>query len=267
MSGDFNTMLPMRNLFFTFLLAFCAVLPVCVQAADAAKPLVAVLLCEEGDEVEHYDAYNNMPPFVEQLAGENNWDTAIIKSKEYAAMPSLDVLEKADTFIIYVRRIALPEKEMDKLQKYVNESGKGLLCIRTACHGFSVNGKIPAGCKDWKEFDKLILGGNYHGHGRNEIGGEVWNVNEQAKSAILKDVKPSVWHSAASVYFNTPLKEDCTVYQYTGSTEQGKMPLTWTRIHNKTRIAYTALGYKTEFNHPAFKTLVRNLILWTLEKK
>jgi type 1 glutamine amidotransferase len=33
-------------------------------------------------------------------------------------------------------------------------------------------------------------------------------------------------------------------------------------MHGKTRVAYTALGHKTDFEVPAFKALMRNLVQW-----
>ncbi|MDR3233363.1 MAG: ThuA domain-containing protein [Planctomycetaceae bacterium] len=228
----------------------------------AGKPVVTVMLCAEGDEPAHYDAYNRMPAFMKDLAEKDNWELHILKSEKYADFPSLEILDKTDVLVIYVRRIALPKAEMARLQKYVKESGKGLVAIRTACHGFAP-GKIPETCQAWKEFDKEILGGNYHGHGHNDIGSEVWNVKEQGGAAILKDVNPPVWHSGTSVYFNDPTAADITVYQYAASSEKGKMPLTWTRSYGKTRIAYTALGHKTDYDLPQFKALVRNLVRWT----
>lgn len=234
-------------------------------AAAAEQPTITVLLCEEGDEAAHYDAYNRMPQFMEQLGKENNWNVVIVESKKYAEMPSLEILAQTDVLVVFVRRIGLPKQGMEALKKYVSESGKGLVAIRTACHGFAP-GKMPEGCEKWDTFDKEVLGGNYHGHGHNDIGSEVWNVKEQKDSPILKGVKPEVWHSETSVYFNDPLAADCTVYQYAGSSEKGKMPLTWTRMHKNTRVAYTALGHKTDFALVPFKTLVANLINWSMEK-
>ncbi|MDR3183260.1 MAG: ThuA domain-containing protein [Planctomycetaceae bacterium] len=234
--------------------------------ADDGKTVVTLLLCAEGDETAHYDAYNRMPAFMERLAKDNNWDLHIVKSLKYADFPSLEILDKTDVLVVYVRRIALPKAEMERLQKYVKESGKGLVALRTASHGFAA-GKIPETCQAWKEFDKEVLGGNYHGHGANEIGSEIWNVKEQAKSPVLKDVKPDVWHCDASVYFNDPAAKDAVVYQYAASSEKGRMPLTWTRSYGSTRVAYTALGYKTDYDLPQFQALIRNLVNWTGEKR
>ncbi|MDR3108591.1 MAG: ThuA domain-containing protein [Planctomycetaceae bacterium] len=223
------------------------------------------MVCEENDEI-HYLAYQNVPPFIEQLGKENNWNVTVLASPKFADFPSFEILDKTDVVVFYARRIGLPKEQMERLKKYVAESGKGLVAIRTACHGFAPRG-LPANCADWKEFDKEVLGGNYHGHGHNDIGSEVWNVKEQEKSPILKDVQPAVWHSVGSVYFNDPIADDATVYQYAASSEKGRMPLTWTRMHGKTRVAFTALGHKTDFKVPAYKALIRNLVEWAGEKK
>jgi type 1 glutamine amidotransferase len=176
----------------------------------------------------------------------------------------VDVLDRTDVLVIYVRRIGLPKEQMQRVKKYVNEAGKGLVVLRTGCHGFAPQ-NLPAGCEDWKEFDHDVLGGNYNNHGNNEIGSEVWNVKEQERSPIMKDVKPSVWRSASSVYYTSPIAEDATIYQYAGSSEKGKMPLSWTRMYGKTRVAFTALGHKSDFEVPAFRALIRNFVLWAAE--
>jgi len=230
-------------------------------AEEDRKLVVTVMLCEEGD-IEHCLAYQNMPPFMERLGRENNWEVVILSSTRFVDFPSVEVLDRTDVLVIFVRRIGLPAEQMQRVKKYVRESGRGLVALRTASHGFSPQ-RLPDGCEDWQEFDREVLGGNYHGHGHNDIGSEIWNVRELEQSPIMRDVRPSVWHSRGSVYFTAPVAEDATVYQYAASSERGRMPLTWTRMHSNTRVAYTALGHRTDFEIPAFKALVRNLVHWT----
>jgi len=232
-------------------------------AAEDRKPVVAVLVCEEGDE-EIYLAYKNVPTLITELGTANNWEVVVLTSKKFAEFPSVEVLDRTDVLVVYVRRIGLPTEQMQRVKKYVKESGKGLVALRTSSHGFAPR-SLPDGCADWQEFDQEVLGGNYTGHGHNDIGSEIWNVREQERSPILKDVRPSVWHSAGSVYYTIPIIDDATVYQYAASSERGRMPLTWTRMYGKTRVAYTALGHKTDFEVPAFKSLIRNLVHWAAE--
>ena len=241
-------------------LTICIIFIAFTAQLFAARPIVTVLLCEEGDEI-HYLASQNMPPFMTELGNENGWEVVVLTAETFAEFPSVDVLDRTDVLVVYVRRIGLPSEQMQRVKKYVKESEKGLVVLRTGSHGFAPR-DLPDNCEDWVEFDHEVLGGNYHDHGNNEIGSEIWNVKEQEKSPILKDVKPSVWHSPGSVYFTDPIAENATIYQYAASSEKGRMPLTWTRMYGKTRVAYTALGHKTDFEVPAFKALVRNLVNW-----
>ena len=250
------------------LLSVCFILlfSICqLVAADERKLVVTVIVCEEGDE-ENYLAHKNVPTLVDELGKENNWEAVILTSKKFAEFPSVDVLDRTDVLVVYVRRIGLPKEQMQRVKKYVQEAGKGLLVLRTGSHGFAPR-SLPEGCEDWIEFDTEVLGGSYQNHGRNEIGSEIWNVPELERSPIMKDVRPSVWHSAGSVYYFAPVTENATVYQYAASSEKGKMPLTWTRMYGKTRVAYTALGHKTDFEVQAFKALIRNLIHWAAERQ
>ena len=233
------------------------------SVAEVRKPVVTVLLCAEGDIV-HYLAYQHMPPFMKELGEENNWEVVILTSQTSAEFPSVEVLDRTDVLVVFVRRIGLPKAQMERIKQFVNESGKGLVAIRTASHGFAPR-QLQEGFGDWQDFDAVVLGGNYHGHGHNDIGSEIWNVRELEQSPIMRDVRPSVWRSAGSVYYTGPVADDVTVFQYAASSERGRMPLTWTRMHGNTRVAYTALGHRTDFEVPAFKALIRNLVHWAAE--
>ena len=250
----------MKNLLVLFLCFVAVSFAVQLFAAEDRTPVVTVLVCEEGDE-SIYLAHQKTPQIITELGRENNWEVVVLSSKKSADFPSVEVLDRTDVLVIYVRRIGLPKEQMQRVKKYVKESGKGLVAIRTASHGFAPR-NLHDGCEDWQEFDQEVLGGNYHGHGHNDIGSEIWNVKELERSPLMRGVQPSVWHSVGSVYYTTPLAENATVYQYAGSSEKGRMPLTWTRMYGKTRVAYTALGHKTDFEVPAFKALLRNLVHW-----
>ena len=230
------------------------------------KPVITVLVCEEGDEI-HYLAYKNLPPLMNELGSQNNWEVITLSSATFADFPSVEVLDRTDVLVLYVRRIGLPKEQMQRVKQYVNESGKGLVALRTASHGFAPV-RLPDGCDDWKEFDQVVLGGNYQGHtGNDGSGSEITNVNELEGSPILRAVKPSAWHSQSWTYNTSPVAADATVYQYSAPPGKDKMPLTWTRMYGNTRVAYTALGHQADFEVSAFKALLRNLVHWAAEKE
>ncbi len=242
------------------LVAFALFSAVGVFAAETKRPLVAVMVSDD-----HYDADKLLPPMIEKIATKNGWNVAVLHGRGGSNFPGLaEVLGKADTLVVYVRRLTLPKDQLAALKRYV-ESGRGLVGLRTACHGFTLrNKKAPDGCENWEEFDRDVFGGNYHDHGRNDLGSDIRNVESQTGSTILKDVKPDSWHSIGSLYWTDPIKEDAILYQ-TGSSAEGKdIPVTWTRLHGKTRVAFTALGHQKDFETEIFENLVRNLVAWSL---
>lgn len=228
-----------------------------VSFAETPKIRVAVMVSDD-----HYDADKLLPPLMERLAEENDWEIILLHGKGTANFPSIKELEKADVFVVYVRRLALPREQLDVVREFV-ASGRGVVGIRTASHAFhSGSGTIPEGADNWVRFDQDVLGCSYHGHGANELGCDVRNVPEKKDSEILKDVTPEIWHSESSLYYLDPLAADVTVYQTCSSSQKKDMPLTWTRCDGSTRIAYTALGHQKDFEVDAFRHLLRNLVHW-----
>ena len=235
---------------------------VCPLFAAESRPLVAVMVSDD-----HYDADKLLPPLIEKMAKENNWDVVVLHGKGTSTFPNIDVLEKADTLVVYVRRLTLPKEQLAVLKKYV-ASGRGLVGLRTACHGFTLRNKpAPDGCENWPEFDADVLGGNYNDHGKNDLGSDIQNVESKLDSPILQGVKPDRWHSIGSLYWTAPIKEDATLYQIGSSPEGKDVPMTWTRMHGNTRVAFTALGHQKDYEVEAFQTLLRNLIVWSLDGK
>ncbi len=260
-------MLPLRLFSSVFALS-CFVFPFALPGfslepemkTPKRRPLVAVMVSDS-----FYDADKLLPTMVRRLADENGWQVAVIHGHGSERFENLDILDRADTLVLYIRRLSLQKEQLDAVKRYL-ASGRGLVGLRTASHGFD-SGKTPKeGHENWKEFDEKILGGQYHGHGRNELGCDVENVAEHRDSIILKDVAPARWHSESSLYYTAPIADDATVYQRGSSSQAEAVPLTWTRMAGKSRVAYSSLGHQKDFEQPAFESLLRNLIRWTLEK-
>ncbi|MDR1483613.1 MAG: ThuA domain-containing protein [Planctomycetaceae bacterium] len=243
--------------------------------ADDKRPHVVVMISDD-----HYKADTWMPPLIEKFQNENEIYFTILHGEGGNIFHSIDELDTADSLVIYFRRLGLREDQLNKVKKFI-DSGKGFVGLRTVCHGFSIEGgkKLEPNHKQWHEFDKKILGSNYHGHGEDKLGSEISNNTTLENSPILKDVKPATWHSVGSVYFMNPVAEDATIYQYAHSTETQnpdkqkrkriteKIPVTWTRLHGKTKIAFTALGHWDDVKEPQFQQVFLNLIKWSVDKK
>ncbi|MDR2642644.1 MAG: ThuA domain-containing protein [Planctomycetaceae bacterium] len=243
--------------------------------ADDKRPHVVVMISDD-----HYQADTWMPPLIEKFQNENELYFTILHGEGGNIFHGIDELDTADSIVIYFRRLGLREDQLNKVKNFI-ESGKGCVGLRTACHGFSVGGgtKLEPNHKQWHEFDKKILGSNYHGHGNDALGSEISNNPEQENSPILKDVDPANWHSTGSVYFMNPVAQDATIYQYAHSSETQKpdnqkrkkitekIPVTWTRMYGKTKIAFTALGHWDDAKEPQFQQVLLNLIKWSVDKK
>jgi type 1 glutamine amidotransferase len=252
----------MRSTFETILLLLCFSVPLYAQSPEkeTKKTLVAVMVSDD-----HYDADKLLPPLMQRLGKENGWDVVILHGHGTANFSNIDVLDKADVLVVYVRRLALPKEQLAKVKQFIN-SGRGLVGLRTACHAFASDAKtLPEHCQNWVEFDRDILGGNYHGHGKDELGSEIENVAALSDSPILKDVTSARWHSVGSLYYTEPVKDDATIYQIASSSQRKNIPLTWTRMYGKTRVAFTALGHQKDFEVEAFQHLVRNLVHWAAQ--
>jgi type 1 glutamine amidotransferase len=231
-----------------------------VRFAEDTRPHVAFLVSDD-----HYGADKTLPAFAQMLREQYGVHCTVLHGQGRGDFPLTAELQNADCLVLYVRRLALPKYQLDRVRQYL-ASGKPLVAMRTASHAFDVRGKSQEGEDEWPEFDPQVLGGNYQGHGPNALGSDVAMVPDQADHAILAGVQPARWHSTGSLYFTAPVASNATVLQ-TGSIEDRTEPLTWVRRYQGGRIFYTALGHPDDFDQPQFKKLVVNAIFWALERR
>ncbi|MGM0488731.1 MAG: ThuA domain-containing protein [Planctomycetota bacterium] len=223
------------------------------------RPYVAFLVSDD-----HYDADKTLPPFAERLRERYGCRCTVLHGLGDSDIHLTAELEVADCLVLYIRRLALPQRQLQRVRKYL-ESGNPLVGLRTASHAFDVRGKHEAGQAEWPEFDPQVLGGNYHGHGPNARGTDVAIVPEQSDHAVLDGVKPAEWHSTGSLYYTSSVAKDATVLM-TGSLDDRVEPLTWIRPYGNARIFYSALGHPDDFDQPAFRQLLVNAVFWALDR-
>jgi len=193
---------------------------------------------------------------------------------EYSNLPGVEALEDADVALIFMRRTTIDGEQLEQIKKFVN-SGKPIVAIRTASHGM----------QNWLEFDKLVLGGNYHGHypgspeerGIDENGnrypvGQPKGPTQEVKAVEGAEEHPVLdgvenFRSRYSLYRTSPVADDVEVLM-TG-TIQGEQPepVVWTRNHNGGRVVYIGLGGLQDWQSSTFKRLVSNALFWTAKRK
>jgi type 1 glutamine amidotransferase len=226
-----------------------------------------------------YDANGTLPEFARELQTKYNFfcefALGVSKSsdaKERNNIVGMEALMSADLAVLYVRRRALPSRQMKYLRDYI-DSGKPLVGLRTASHAFALRGKKPqAGFVDWPEFDPEVLGGNYHGHhgNKSEDGPQtyVWVKAGMESHPILTDVPSGEFRVRSWLYKTLPLTKTATVLMMGRVDDrQPHEPVTWTNTDSGGgRVFYTSLGHPDDFKLPAFRQMLSNAIFWALDK-
>src|SRR5262249_46830413 len=75
------------------------------------------------------------------------------KAEKDTELAGLSALDTCDVVVFFTRRLQIEGDSLELVKKYV-KSGKPIVGIRTASHGF----------QKWLEMDKEVLGGDYKGH-------------------------------------------------------------------------------------------------------
>jgi hypothetical protein len=257
---------------FWLLVALCLVLGVKDTFAEGAKPPVALFLIGEDE----YDTKTTLPVFAKEQIEPLGIRCDIVHADEDRSkgFPGIERLAQADLLVMSVRRRSLPQEQMDVFKRYI-ASKKPIVAIRTSSHAFALRmGDPPAGHAVWPEFDREILGCHYTGHfgvhDKNGTNTLVWLDDKAAKHPILRDLG---WQPkeevpiTSSLYKSAIVSDKATVLLWGKPVGETKTePVAWTNTADGRRVFYTSLGHSADFKLPAFQQLLKNGVLWGLEK-
>jgi type 1 glutamine amidotransferase len=221
------------------------------------RPKAVVAIAES-----EYETLTTLPAWAERVLDRQlGFTVAVVKGDGKKPPPNLaDALAGADLLVLSMRRHALPARDMAALHKYF-DTGKPLVAIRTSSHAFDAKGKGPAGSVEWPAFDPDVLGGNYKGH---HPAGPITTI-EIAEGAAKHPVLTGItapFTSKASLYRTSPLKSTATPLLVGSIERQKPEPIAWTHTYKKSRIFYTSLGHKEDFQTPQFDRLLHNAVRW-----
>jgi hypothetical protein len=197
-------------------------------------------------------------------------------------IPGLEHLPKADLMIIFNRFIALPDEQIRHVIDYL-ESGKPVIGIRTANHGFRRN--FPYEIKGKKvRFGDDVLGGSFRGHhgGWHREGTRGILVEAQRKHPILIGVD-DIW-GPSDVYRtygkDKSLPEACTALVLgqplvglkpddAPNTKKEALPIAWTKTWTgstgKTaRVFHVTMGSARDYESAGVRRLTLNAAYWCL---
>jgi len=226
--------------FLAMLLSFC------LSAANPQPPLKVCLVSGSAE----YDSDVSLAAFQKYLQENYNAECTLVKARGFDDLPGLEALDDCEVALFFTRRLTITGEQLDRVKKYC-ESGRPILAVRTASHGF----------QNWLDFDRLVLGGNYQGHFGTGPTTEV-KINPDAKShPVLEGIVP--FRSRASLYRTAPLAGDCQLLMV-GSTPESKgpQPVVWTRLYKGARVFYTSLGAQQDFENATFRRMLANALFW-----
>lgn len=197
-------------------------------------------------------------------------------------VPGLEHLRTADLAIFFNRFLTLPEDQMRCVIEYL-DSGKPILGIRTANHGFL--GPFPYEVDGKKvRFGEDILGGtflNHHGNWHADSTRGIL-VEEQRSHPILIGVD-DIW-GPSDVYRTYPegtsLPAECTALVYgqpllgrkvddAPNPEKEPLPVAWTKSWRTTegksaRVFHLTMGSGADFESAGLRRLTINAAYWCM---
>ena len=195
-------------------------------------------------------------------------------------IPGLEHLASADLVIFVARLLTLPMEQQERFVAYI-DSGKPLIALRTANHGFrralpyKIDGKQV-------NFGNDVLGGSFMGHHGNwhqdSTRGTI--VREQKDHPILSGVK-DIW-GPSDVYRTykegTSLPADCTALVW-GQPLMGRndddapnlkkepLPVAWfknwkTSKGKSARVFHSTMGSGNDLQSTGLRRLIINAAYW-----
>ena len=248
---------------------------------------------------QEYRSEQSMPMLAKVLSNHHGFDCTVLfsvnekgevdptvpapfKDKEKRHnIPGLDHLKKADCVIWISRFMHLPEAQMQHFHDYF-DSGKPLIALRTANHGFWGGLKYRKGGKNVSL--RALLGGAFMGHHggwhREATRGVI--VPEKRKHPILTGVG-DIW-GTSDVYRchneKHPFPEDCESLvlgqplinlekDAPPNTKKEPLPVAWTKTWTgnnglKSRIFHFTMGSAMDLENDGVRRMTVNAVYWGL---
>lgn len=249
---------------------------------------------------QEYRSEQSMPMMAKILSAHHGFDCTVLfavnekgevdptlpvypeKGKEFKGhhIPGLEHLAAADLVIFFPRLLTLPMGERELIVKYV-DSGKPILALRTANHGFhaALPYKIDGKRVDWGNH---VLGGTFLGHhGRWQADSTRGILVEEQKDHPILIGVSDIWGNS-DVYRTykegSSLPAGCTALVW-GQPLTGRkrddppnpnlepLPVAWfktwkTSEGKAARVFQSTMGSGTDLENAGLRRLIINAVYW-----
>jgi len=233
---------------------------------DDKRPQIAFLISEP-----EYHTAETLPEFARKELAFRGFHCTFIQTdaSDPNAFPGIEAIKNADLLVVSVRRRTPPKDQLELIRQHLN-AGKPLIGLRTASHAFDA--KPADNLHDsWSTFDVDILGANYQGHYGNQPPNKpatlVNVIAEAAAHPVLAGVPTDEFRVTSHLYKSRNPASTVTPLM-NGHVEGNSTmePVAWVNTANQRRVFYTSLGNPEDFQLPAFRRLLLNGILWSLNQ-
>lgn len=262
------------------IVTFCSILLlstfVTKTSAQIKKPLVVFVT---GDH--EYSGEFTLPLIAAELEKNYGFETKFLKSlpdqNSEKNIPHLDLLDKADLAVFFLRWRQLPPDQLAHIDKYL-KSGKPVMGFRTSTHAFNYSKGDES--EKWNVFGEFALnsppgwgGKAAHTHYGHESSTDVSMIAAAKKHPILTGVAPD-FHVRSWLYrvlpdYPTKGSEWLLMGKSVNPDKAAiENPVAWTGTNSYGgKVFMTTLGHPEDFQVEAFQRLVINAIHWELGKK
>lgn len=263
----------------------CSFLPIGGAAAETAaagkRPHVVFILGAD-----EYRCELTMPRLANEIEGRFGFQCTVLQDLNPASVwkaqvnqrvndiPGLEVLDKADLIVLYMRFRTLPEAQLPPIERYL-KAGKPVVGLRTSTHAFNYAKEDPLAEK-WNAFGAEVLGAPWIHHYGHASSTDV-TVAPNAKGHPILTGVTEKFHVRSWLYqvlpdyppkSATPLLEGRSVGPGRDPVAKRMVnPVAWTYQHpGGGRVFTTTMGHPDDFSVPGFRRLLINGILWALDQ-
>jgi nicotinamidase-related amidase/type 1 glutamine amidotransferase len=228
---------------------------------DDKRPTIVFVIGEN-----EYHTWETLPEFAKKELEPRGFGCVYVNAPPAGGneFENFETIKNADLLLISVRRRTPPTEMMNLIRRHL-DSGKPLVGIRTASHAFDAKPSDERHAA-WTTFDADVLGGSYQGHFSN-LPTLVKVLPESATHPVLAGVPVDAFRVTSSLYKNPKPKPSITrlmVGYIEGRTDVE--PVAWVNTESNRRVFYTSLGSPDDFQLPAFRRLLLNGIIWSLDQ-